>query len=821
MRPFLYQLYTMRRIVLYIACILFGIAADRVCGQERRPIDPQHPAWLIHIDVWNNADPQAIIDLIPEDIKPYVIMNLSMSCSYDIALDMYRKPQSALQTYRSWASICCLNNLWFTCQPASGGHTHIMDDDLETFESFFKDYKNFLGWNYAEQFWGFDEPGDKSSSTQLSRIELFSKLVPMSHQYGGFLTISFCGNIWSHALNPIGMMKRNENLLQACKDYPEAILWLYKYTTSSCWYSNESVTMGPFVSGLAKNYGVRYDNCGWNGAMDAYFGENHGKKYPAAAGIAPVLEQMCLNGACVWDGPELIWTEDFHEINRTNVGGYQHRNWATFSNFDNVWVDMFRKVLDGTIHIASREEVIGRTKIALISDKSKVDNSSGSGSVEENKKAYATPDDLYDDLYKSNDPLNKGDGYYMDNMCYYKSTGRFQTIPALMPKKDCDSLALTIQTKVTRTQYDGGITWSTKSAKVRDFKNKYPEISTGDMFVARHHNELVCYTPYSYINRKTSSKANVPLKYNTCESLDLNFPRFGHAVVKEFADHIDFYLNNYRSDTVAAKTDVITLNGAAEKPSYTYADRAGTHATITEEWDAAEGKYVLNVSHNGPLDLSIMCSGSNTEDRLTDVLADAPLTDLPLQPEDRIGEIIIEAEDMDYKNIQQCVTDAYNSNYRNLRGHSGMGFMVMGTDATAALKDSILIKFTGTYTVTLKYRSDEGSTTSKVSLGKNSKTMSLKKTNNEWSTVSFTATIEEPGKYAVKVGTSGTKNFYADYVMITPEDDVVSVEAPMSAAGSVQPVGYTTLSGVNIDSPQQGINIVRMSDGSYRKIFIR
>jgi hypothetical protein len=32
----------------------------------RRPISPQQPMWLVHIDTWNYADPQKIIDLIPQ-----------------------------------------------------------------------------------------------------------------------------------------------------------------------------------------------------------------------------------------------------------------------------------------------------------------------------------------------------------------------------------------------------------------------------------------------------------------------------------------------------------------------------------------------------------------------------------------------------------------------------------------------------------------------------------------------------------------------------------------------------------------------------------
>ena len=300
----------MRKTFHLLLTLLLLTAAQSMTAQQRRPIDSQHPLWFIHVDVWYKADPQKIIDLIPDEVKPYVCMNLSLSCGFDKEKNVYKMPQSAFQTYKSWGTVCQQNGMWFTCQPASGGHTHIQDNDLVTFEYFFKKFPNFLGWNYAEQFWGFDEAGDKSSSTQSTRWELFAKLVEMSHQYGGFLTVSFCGNIWSHPLNPIGELKRNSNLLQACKKYPENMLWLYKYTTSSCFYNNESVTFGPFISGLTKNYGVRYDNCGWNGALDAILGENHGKKYPAAAGIGTEMEQSCVNGGAVWDGPELTWREE-------------------------------------------------------------------------------------------------------------------------------------------------------------------------------------------------------------------------------------------------------------------------------------------------------------------------------------------------------------------------------------------------------------------------------------------------------------------------------------------------------------------------------
>lgn len=178
-----------------LSAILLMVSTLTMMAQQRRPIDSKHPMWIVHIDVWVKADPQKIIDLIPDDIKPYVCFNLSLSCSYDVAKGIHTRPQNAILTYKSWATVCQANNVWFTCQPASGGHTHILDDDLETFEYFFKHYPNFLGWNFAEQFWGFDIPGDKYSSNLDNRIALFAQLVEMSHKYGGLLTISYCGEL--------------------------------------------------------------------------------------------------------------------------------------------------------------------------------------------------------------------------------------------------------------------------------------------------------------------------------------------------------------------------------------------------------------------------------------------------------------------------------------------------------------------------------------------------------------------------------------------------------------------------------------------------
>ena len=782
----------MKKSKYIILTLIFILVTTLASAQQRRPVDSQHPMWLVHVDVWNQADPQKIIDLIPDDIKPYVVMNLSLSCAYDTELNIHQRPQNAIPTYKSWATVCQMNNMWFTLQPASGGHTHIHDNDLEIFEYFFKKYPNFLGWNFAEQFWGFNDPGDLFSSSEIDRIELFANLVPMHHKYGGFLTISFCGNIWSHHLNPVGMMKRNAKLLQACKDYPESILWLFKYTTSSCFYNNESVTFGPFVAGLAKNYGVRYDNCGWNGALGALLGDDHGKKYPVAAGIGTVMEQTCQNGGAVWDGPELIWTEDFQNLYDGTVKDgtktYNVRRWGTFPGFRNVWMDMWRKVIDGTFYIPTQQEVIDKTKIILINDVK-------SGDEEEQ---YATWGDLYDGLYKQKDPFNRNNGQMLDNFLYLKKTGRYGTIP-MTP---ClTSMASGIQTKVKKTQRNS--VWRSLSDKTAKFNEAYPEVSTGDLFVSRYRNQLVTYTPYSYLNSKTTASANVPLLYNTCQSMDLTWGKLSSALVKEYADSICFYLNNYRSDTVKNVEDKIVINGATAEPKISWTKRAEATASVTPSWDAAKGIYTLTISHNGPVDLKVECQGKAT-DRLTDVVANAVLP-VPVQPKDYFGTLIIEAEDMDNCNVQSMEQFPYGGSYRWVRGHTGNGFVVMGTKTTGALRRVFRVKKGGEYRIAVRYSNTHKADYVRIRINDETaqRKQFLKTEKNEWRKDTITATLNAGENKFYLFNTAGI-DMMVDQVIFSPADEelekfditIKSSEhgSPMASVESAYEGQYVTIS---------------------------
>ncbi len=776
MRPEIYHnnQYTMKRIFLLVLVMVLGL---NLSAQQRRPVDNEHPMWLIHVDVWNKADPQKIIDLIPENIRPYAVMNLSLSCGYDTARQVYKMPQNAMKTYKSWGTVCQQNGMWFTCQPASGGHTHLQDDDLETFEYMFKAFPNFLGWNYAEQFWGFDEPNDKSSSSQVTRIALFAKLVEMSHKYGGFLTISFCGNVWSHPLNPVGMMKRNKDLLAACQKYPEAILWLYKYTTSSCFYNNESVTWSPYVAGLAKNYGVRYDNCGWNGALDALLGENSGKKYPNSAGYGTVMEQTCVNGGAVWDGPELIWTEDFQNLNNTTTSaGYTVRNWGIFGGFEHGWLDMFSKIIDGTMYIPTREEVVSKTKIYIVNDVT-------SGSDEDK---YAAWGDLYDGLYKQTDPFNRGNGQWMDNFCYFKKTGRYGAIPVGITPYD--DLAKAIPTKIKKSSRNS--VWSSQSTKVNAFNNAYPSVSKGDLYVNRFKNQLVTYTPYTYLNSKKRASAKIPLKYNTCDSLVLSYGKLSTGIVHEYSDHIDFYLTNYRSDTLTGQIDTIKVYGASVKPSMTHKPRttASYTAKVGESWNSTENLYIVTVEHNGALDLSIQCAGNGT-DRQTDVVSQTAL-ELPVQPAPYNGPITIEAEDMNYKGVTSCVTDPYNW-YPNVHGHAGNGFIDMGANTEGSLTHVIRLREdqAGTYRVIIRYSNVKRNGEITVARKSNVFAVPVVKTaTNQWLRTEVEMELTK-GKNTITINNNNGISMYIDNVTYMPAgmaDEKYAITVRDSKYGKVE-----------------------------------
>ncbi len=110
--------YNLRFSKSIFALFIIVLSAKIALGAPlRRPVSPQQPMWLIHIDTWNYPDPQKIIELVPEDIRPYVVMNISLSISHDAETSRFRVAEYGYEIAKSWLRACAENHMWAMIQP--------------------------------------------------------------------------------------------------------------------------------------------------------------------------------------------------------------------------------------------------------------------------------------------------------------------------------------------------------------------------------------------------------------------------------------------------------------------------------------------------------------------------------------------------------------------------------------------------------------------------------------------------------------------------------------------------------------------------------
>ncbi len=710
----------------------------------RRPINNQSPAWIVHIDSWNYPDPEKIIELVPEDILPYVIFNISLSINWDSTQHKWKMVQDGKECARSWMRACAAKGVWTMIQPASGGQCHFPDykatDDLDNtiFGEFFKEYPNFLGYNYCEQFWGFSQPDFPVTFQQ--RYDHFSALLKLCNKYGGYLDISWCGNQWGQALNPIAMLKTNSNWEKACRAYAQNYILEEKYTQTGYISDVESQVYGMFLSGYCGNFGVRWDDTGWS---DYPWNGSGDKKdqYRLSTSLPIYFERMAMNGMTVIDGPELVWNDCINGLwDATDSEGYKIRRWDFTKQCKNVNVDIMRKFMDGTIRIPDRNEAISRTKIAIIQDVSSGNDDS----------KYCSYPSLFEGLYRKST-----DGNLRDNHDPFKSTGRYQTIPTIYGF--ADNAAKSIPVQVKQSQISSR--WGTIAAKQEEFNKYYPGEAYANCFAERNENTWVTYNP-----NKTGSDAagaELDLKYNTCKTLDIKHMLYGSAVINEYSDHIDLYMNNYDEDAAATlKTETITIKGAGVKPTFTYKDRGAdqTASVLSDSWSG--GVYTLTVKHNGPVDISIKCSGSETG-KLTSFKN--ATRKAPAFPSAYSGKRQYEAENFDMKNVDGNVTNGCNSDVTKFHG---MGFVKFGTKNTAAVRDTVYTSKEGTFKWTLRYSAPGNVNSTDLYVnGTKVKTLSLPGTSgySDWKTIMETISLKKgDNKIEIRANAGSSVSLYLD-----------------------------------------------------------
>ena len=727
----------------------------------RRTVNNESPMWIVHIDSWNYPDPEKIIDLVPEDVLPYVVFNVSLSINWSSTEHRWLMIQDGIECARSWMKACADKGVWAMIQPSSGGQSHFpdypADYDLDDtiFGEFFKEYPNFIGYNYCEQFWGF--ASEDFPVTYQERYNHFSSLLKLCNKYGGYLDISWCENQWGSALNPVAMLKTNSTWEKACRMYGQNLILEEKYTQCSYIADVESEVYGAYISGYCGNYGVRWDDTGWSDYP--WSGTATKEQYRLSTSLPIYLERMAMNGMTVIDGPELVWADCVKGLwDGTDDEGYKYRRWDFYDQCKNVNVDMMRKFIDGSLRIPSREEVIDRTKVVIIQDVN-------SGSNDDKYCSYKT---LFEGLYRADN-----DGNYKDNHNPYKSTGRYQTIPTVYALVDDLAKSIPVQIK----QSTIASRQPTIADKQSEFNKIYPDSYYANCYVANNQN-----TWLTYYNSKVSDGdrgAQFNLKYNTCKSFDIKHQLYGSALINEYSDHINVYLNNYDEDaSTTLKTESITIAGASSKPSFTAKDRGvnQTASVITESW--SNGTYTLTVKHNGPVDISIKCSGNETG-RLTSY-PQAVQTE-PSFPDFYTGARQYEGENFDMKNIEGNVTNGC-SDKNGPKKYQGMGFLKFGTKNTAAVKDTVKTTKTGIFKWTLRY-----SATSDIKCvdlyvnGSKVKTLSLPKGSSydDWKTISENITLKAgENKIELKANNTLPCSLYLDNFKVEGDfgDSAITVQ---------------------------------------------
>jgi hypothetical protein len=160
-----------------LVVVLTLMSAHSQDSDLRGAIFPDQPMWLISIDTGNYPDSRNYIDLFPVDGWPFVVMNLSLSKNYDETGKRLLPLGEANLTAESWLRTYAENGVWAMVQQTSDRYHRYEHSGLTTHENFLQKYPGFIGFNYAEQYWDFNEAS--FSSTWMDCTSHFADLLSM------------------------------------------------------------------------------------------------------------------------------------------------------------------------------------------------------------------------------------------------------------------------------------------------------------------------------------------------------------------------------------------------------------------------------------------------------------------------------------------------------------------------------------------------------------------------------------------------------------------------------------------------------------------
>lgn len=795
----------------------------------RRPISSEQPMWIFHIDVWNYPDPAKVIDLIPDDLRPFVVFNISLSTNDDVTSN-----PDAERLIESWLRTCAAKRVWCMIQPSAGAHNRLQelsDAEYDSGESVYErllcDYPNLIGFGFAEQFWDF---GKDDLPLWSERLQTLYNILRLCHKYEAYLSMSFTQSYDGCLMMPVSMIKNHAGIREQLRSNPENFICLEKYTMKKNFFDIESTCLGMFLSGYAGNHGLRFDNSGWMSNTDDY-NDSSDNPFPVMAGLMPVIEHMLLTGQTVIDGPELTWQQATKTFFVQNSGEYKTRQGGLFPHLENTYLDFFRRIVNGELRILTRQEVIERTKVCVLND-IKPDASESIDGNPVKRTAYVTPKTLFDGLYRQEcdrGGVSYGTGW-QDQRWWLKSTGRYPSIPLISSGigdgGDTQYLQNLGFTKIVKAS----AFWKDEKTKTNELNKLFPIQSEGDLFVAAQDADastLLVYNPYQYDDEVIDSKrtfrnatriatANFTLKGNgNGRSVSASLNPYTVAVFKAVDNNAStIFLNNYRNDFLnsaknnyaeqSQRTDHITIGGFDAMPEVTWAD-AANHSASRVQTSFSNGMLSIDVTYNGPLDISI----NNEQLTINNSSLSTPNTP-PLGD----GALQLEAEDMDYKNVDAIYHQGLKRDMQNSGSiawdYYGQGYVRFIPGTSRGLRGTIFAPQAGAYRLGIRYQSPNTDTLVPLTLRVNGTQMSapsMPRTGQEWQ-MAFTDVTLNEGDNELAFGFSSTwstSKVSLDCVQLYFED-LNAIILPTSATCSTNKNVYN-INGQRVDKTYRGIVI--------------
>ncbi|MGY3724519.1 NPCBM/NEW2 domain-containing protein [Granulicatella balaenopterae] len=502
--------------------------SEVISNQKRREISNESPLMMIPLyangsayeqgnyEFWGEDTLYGKWESIPEDIKPYVVIELHPD-------DLPKRDGSAADFYEHFLKLAKnhINPQTQEKEPipiiittfTAGNVNYYTATHWLTFdwiEQMYKKYDNLQGLFCTENYWVWTNNVESNAA----------KYLELSAKYGGYF-------IWSEQNNGAAIEKAlgthgKTVFKDAVDQYWQNFIFMYKNTPAAegndapttsymkgLWLANKAYQWG----GLMDTW-KWYETGKWKLFEQSTIGKNQGNRQwltEPEAMLGSEALNIYLNGGCVYNFEHPFYT-------------YGVRNQNT-PLFDNVILEFFRDVIANPA--PTKEDVLTSTKVFLKGEYSHHGN--GDYFVGLNTNKATTP------LY---------------------TTGRYGVIPAVPTTIDTSKLDDIV---LVKNMTDRDIRH--KNKRINYFENLYPKQYEGDIFAQQFNHAWYLYN--YYYNKNVAQTGKVRL---TNREVEVMLPANSYVKLAETENGIAINLNNFTTNKDALWEPATTTNEAINLP---------------------------------------------------------------------------------------------------------------------------------------------------------------------------------------------------------------------------------------------------------------